>query len=398
MRLPLIICVCIIALFSLMLFIAPYAAQKNVMYKYQVADHNKFKLLVVWNQGLGERELMARYVHAAKKLDIEFRCVSATIKNNKYESMIGNLPKAAIATMRPDVVVVQESNLELFTNSPIFRVLDTNENLFFIRKNNDEWDFKDDCLAKYTGYLVPFNNINIVGQACKTRNKKFVGMRWFPTVHKVSYPPPQPRKLFYNGGSGILRNSEKYKQLFTKLATTDYLYLINDLVYAELMPIKDNTFKQHFIDDRQWKKDIGTTEELIPFDGVSLLNVHNKAGVSLLLHSEAHLPYGSPTGRIFEAAAANSVIISDKNQFIIEHFGDNVLYINVEQDADEIFAQIDAHMQWIFTHTAEAQAKAQRCHDIFLEKFTLEDQICRMMELHKEITADYKNAVPARGL
>lgn len=107
--------------------------------------------------------------------------------------------------------------------------------------------------------------------------------------------------------------------------------------------------------------------------------------MSLLLHSQQHLEGGAPTGRIFEAAAANTVIISDKHPFIMQQFGDNVLYIDMEQTGEEIFAEIDSHIQWVKDNPEKSKEMANNCHQILLEKFTLEAQLQKLIDLNDEL-------------
>lgn len=368
------------------LIITKLVAYQIFSAQYQVPNNGKFKLLIIWTQGLGERELLARYPFAAKNLDIEFRAVSATLHDNTIERLVGDLPKAAIKAMQPDVVIALQDGIEPYPGVTTYRMLDTNHSQYVMRDAYDtKLIFKGKSLAKFDGYLISFQRLDLIEQACANCNKKFHGLNWYPSVHRVHYDPPVPKRLFYNGGSGILRNSEKYRRMLSILATKDYFYFLNDIQYKKLLNIGDLNFKDAFINERDWKQKIATADTLIPFDGVSLLNVHHNEGVSLILHGENHLPFGVPTCRIFEAAAANSVIISDPNPFVREHFGDNVLYIDVSQDADTIAKQIDQHMQWIFSHPQEAQQLAQKCHEIFLEKFTLEAQIQRLMALHHSL-------------
>lgn len=122
----------------------------------------------------------------------------------------------------------------------------------------------------------------------------------------------------------------------------------------------------------------------IPVDGKSLIAAIHAAGISLVLHSDSHLTSGVPTARIFEATAANTVIISDRHPFVVEHFGDNILYIDIEQDANAIYKQIAAHMQWILAHPAKAQAMAAACNKIYKEQFSLEQQLLRVVQAHTQ--------------
>jgi spore maturation protein CgeB len=101
------------------------------------------------------------------------------------------------------------------------------------------------------------------------------------------------------------------------------------------------------------------------------------------MHRDTHLKAGAPSGRIFEAAAAAAVIISDKHPFVEKEFKNSVLY--VDQTRDDLFEQIDTHMRWIKENPEAAKTKALQAHKIFLEKFTLEEQLIRLYENFKTI-------------
>ncbi|MDR0678755.1 MAG: hypothetical protein LBF24_00680, partial [Puniceicoccales bacterium] len=59
-------------------------------------------------------------------------------------------------------------------------------------------------------------------------------------------------------------------------------------------------------------------------------------------------------------------------------FGDSVLYVDQENEPEEMFRQIDGHMKWILTHPKEAVVLARRSHRIFVEKFPLEREVDRL--------------------
>ena len=126
-------------------------------------------------------------------------------------------------------------------------------------------------------------------------------------------------------------------------------------------------------------------KDLLPFDGKSIHGAMREAGIALVIHADPHLELSAPTARIFEAAQAGCVIISDKNPFIIKHFGDTVLYFDETKEGQELFQQIHAHVQWIFDHQKEAEAMARRAHAIFGEKFNLEGQVKDLALLHERI-------------
>jgi phosphoglycerol transferase len=115
-----------------------------------------------------------------------------------------------------------------------------------------------------------------------------------------------------------------------------------------------------------------------------------KAGVALVLHSGSHLRSHTITSRIFEAAAASCVIICDEHKFVKDNFGDSVLYIDVTKSPEEIFKQIDTHMQWILANPEKAIELARRSHKIFVDNFTLEKEVDKIKKFYDRIVAEKK--------
>jgi hypothetical protein len=113
----------------------------------------------------------------------------------------------------------------------------------------------------------------------------------------------------------------------------------------------------------------------IPYDGSSVVARIRDAGVALCIHSKEHRTWGIPTMRIWEAAAAGAVVITDVADFAQQHFGDALLYIDLTASEDDIIAQIAAHMAWIDRHPEEATERARRAHAIFCQQFCLEEQL-----------------------
>ncbi len=116
----------------------------------------------------------------------------------------------------------------------------------------------------------------------------------------------------------------------------------------------------------------------IPFDGVSIVRLIHKAGISLVLSSQAHREAEMMSCRIFESAAAGAVIICDDNPFARRFFGDSLLYIDTTLPAAETFAQVQGHLQWIEANPAEARELATRSQQIFQERFSLDSCLERI--------------------
>jgi hypothetical protein len=110
----------------------------------------------------------------------------------------------------------------------------------------------------------------------------------------------------------------------------------------------------------------------IPFDGTSIIKAIHKAGIALVLSSDAHKKAELMSSRLFEGLAAGAVIIVDENAFAYEHFGDSLLYIKTQNvDAEDITNQVRKHLDWISDNREEAIQLACKAQRIFIDKFDM---------------------------
>lgn len=243
-----------------------------------------------------------------------------------------------------------------FSYSPNYLVLFDPINHYYDAECNLREEF-----SNYFGYLCTFKGPLYE----KIRNhKRAYPYPWFPTSQYRPYREVVPKRLFYFLGQwGNRLYDAEYKALERCLAEKSYICFFGNpdygLIYGE------------------------SYKGFIPFAGESIQDQIAESGVCLVLHSDIHNKYGIPSGRIFEALAASSVIISDRNPFVKKHFGDSVLYIDQTRSGEEMFSEVDIHMQWILSHEEEAQKMAKRAYEIFCKNFLLEDQLLNFDKWHQ---------------
>jgi hypothetical protein len=123
----------------------------------------------------------------------------------------------------------------------------------------------------------------------------------------------------------------------------------------------------------------------LPFDGgKAIIRESNRCGVSLVLHSQAHRESSVVSTRIFQAAAAKTVIISDDNSWIVENFGDSVLTFPYHYGDDQWnYSQIRQHIEWIKENPEEALLKAKESHRLFVENFSLDHEFNHLLDQHQ---------------
>ena len=136
----------------------------------------------------------------------------------------------------------------------------------------------------------------------------------------------------------------------------------------------------------------------VPFDGVSLVQEMHKCGIVLALSSDAHYRAGAASNRVYEGSVAGAVIISDRNAFITKHFGDSILYFDYDKENPQnMFKQIKEHVDWIRANPDKAIKLAQKSQKIFLEKFTLEQQLTDIINNHENRKKAVANALYSKN-
>ncbi len=360
----------LVVLFAILLVGYPVAVKSWYKAQYTVAAADAsapqpVKILLVWYRGIGEQETIERLKIASKRIGVDLR-VATTGPKFYIRKFVKDPIGIARDNFKPDFILTIQDWLEYYPGVPNYMTLTLGTERYLTNDQHNATIFANPEHAKFDALLPSFKDIEQLQTTYEqTTGKKFLGFAWYPTAYITEYKPAIATKLFYSGGFlwDETRGSQKYKELFTLLDRTGYFSVCGP--------------------KRKWKHTPDSAIGFIPVDGVSLLEAHHRAGVSLLLHHQLHLNGAAPTGRIFEAAAANTVIISDQHPFIMQHFGDNVLYVDTQQDAAGIFKQIDDHMTWIRAHPAEAQQMADNCHAINAQKFSLEAQLQKLIAMHQ---------------
>lgn len=355
-------CVCL-----LLIYLAYVAINYSYfIHTYKCKSNHQKKILLIWGDGTGEREQTYRFQIAARNLGINLKVISYK-QSALLPFSLRSIAKAA-ELMKPDLILTIERSIPAVDLAPNYLVLDQSVDAYIYKIDNKDRVMR--TLFNFYGVLPTFPELDSLKSFYMQAHKKFRGFRWYPTVQKTIFINRPAKRLFYPGGilKDITRSSDKYKKLFA---------LLDNYPYMEIRGSK-----------KIWSHTPKSRKAPIQFNGISLLQAQNDAGISLVLHDAEHLNYNVPSSRIFEAAAANTVIISDTHQFVIDNFGKNALYIDITAPAPQIAQQIHAHVQWIKTHPKEAAQMANACHDIFLNNFSLENQLEHLLSMHKEYADD----------
>ncbi len=202
------------------------------------------------------------------------------------------------------------------------------------------------------------NSPDWISKALKRKVNRYYGIVGVPAnEYKTSN---HDRLILF--GSLWGRKTDNLYSAIRKLSSENYMYFIKHPFL--ILEAEDN---QKFAEDAK---------------GIEALQKRlNEYGIGLCAHSNYHNKAGIPSSRIFEIISSGAVAISDMNPFVIKFFGDNVLYYDQTKSAEEIFKQINDHVQWLKDHPLGADEKARNAHKILQDHFTTEKFIIDLLTL-----------------
>jgi len=219
--------------------------------------------------------------------------------------------------------------------------------------------------------LITDKGIKIIEDYFTSIHRKFYGIRVVPSVNDNSLIPSKPQHISLIGlpMKDENRGSDKFRNMLKMLT-------------------QDKILKTYGLESGFWF--IPSSYQGYIEDANDIIATLNKNGISLIVHRMEHFENSAPTNRIMEAAAANSLVICDKNPFVIEHFGDSVLYFDINIDSEAMYKQVRGHYDWAQANPEEAKKLANRAHEIFKEKFTSEKDLIRIAKVYEKMLEDEK--------
>ncbi len=184
----------------------------------------------------------------------------------------------------------------------------------------------------------------------------------FTMYHSLSEPVLPPTKgegkLFYSGinWDRLGKGKSRHQSVLDELDLTGLLRIYGPRVLRGV---------------RVWEG-YDSYQGSLPFDGVTTIREIHRAGICLVLSSDAHKDAALMSNRLFEALAAGAVIICDENAFARTHFGNTLLYVDMRDEPSDVAERIIAHARWVEANPAEAVAMAAAAQAIFRERFSLD--------------------------
>lgn len=296
------------------------------------------------------------------------------IANNKvYSFYISTLEKFFNYLINPDITIYLYPDMLYEVNEHIkYGVIDVSyiSKLLAEKAKDEIADYQ--WMSYYDGFIVYGDNEGLFNNLSSEISRSGIPISntylldYYPSIFATKYYKSNKNKLFYCGSNwDTKRGSGHYKKIFQLLELNNYFTVYGLKSSWEFMK---NSYKG-----------------MIDFDPLKLIEKMQETGIALLLHSDYHLKSGVPSMRIFEAAAASNVIISDKHPFIMREFGECVFFIDPLQDPDKVVKDIDHIVNLVSSNSELANKRAKCAHDIFLKKFTLEYQLERVLKMHESV-------------
>ena len=180
----------------------------------------------------------------------------------------------------------------------------------------------------------------------------------YHSVADVVYPPSiGDGKLIYTGinWEALGTGKSRHQQLLRLLDKSNCLRIFGPSIFQGI---------------KVWDGYDSYVRE-IPFDGVSMVDEISRAGVALVLSSQAHKDSELMSNRLFESVAAGALVICDENKFAKKFFGDCLLYVDTRCSVDEVFNTIQSHLAWAKKNPEKALKMVAKSQEIFRDKFAL---------------------------
>jgi len=305
----------------------------------RIAIHNHYA-----GQDVAETEFSRRIVKAAFGLGWEATEAGSSVEIDHFQ---------------PDFVIALHFRTPKLTRFPTYGSMVTPPSFF---AGGDRFIHN---ILSYDAYLCSSEDIRRwLKDSLYATHKTYFIAPWYTTCQLVRYCPPRletPRLVY----AGTNWDGPRFGGLFARLDAEPYLD-----VYGP---------------PTAWSHIQHSYRGTLPFDGVSILDALNKAGMGLCLHREEHCATGTPSSRIFEIAASGAVAICQEHPFIRNVFQDSVLYLEGTDDTRRLTDQISEYVHWISRNPEDALQLSRRAYDIFAQDYTLEKLLAGLAPRHQQL-------------
>jgi glycosyltransferase involved in cell wall biosynthesis len=315
----------------------------------RIAAYNSF-----YGRYCAESELARRICLAAKELNWE------AIETNS---------SAILRDFKPDFVLAMHFDTPKLTGFPTYGCMWNPPTFFSKYKGNirskDSINIVYKNVCSYDAYLSSSLKMDSwIEEKLRITNKKYFTTRFYTSCNQTVYQTPNLDNphLVYIGANW---DGNRFEEFFKILDNQEYTRIYGN--------------------QKKWNYLNNSYKGTLPFDGRSVLNTLNEAGVGLCLHTLDHTESDIPSMRIFEIVASGAIAICGKHSFIEEAFGNSVLYIDTQLEPMRQVEQITEHIAWIVNNKKTAIEMSYESHRIFIQKYSLEKLLTDIIPHHQKL-------------
>lgn len=140
----------------------------------------------------------------------------------------------------------------------------------------------------------------------------------------------------------------------------------------------------------------------LDFDGKSVVEKINKAGICLALSSKQHQDSGILSNRLFEGLAGGAVVITNKHPLVDKYFSDCVFIIDDENKSNqEILKIVKDIIIYVRTNVDEVTRRIFLGQEVLAKHFSLENSLNCMIRNHStrsQYTYPFRDKFDKNGL
>lgn len=331
-----------------------------------IKDHYKIVFIITAEGATADREAGFRMIEACNNLGWEVHV---------FEELTNNQDK--IEEINPDFILTNNWRSDIglrYVNLPYktYGLVAHPIASYFAGFFSFTPQFKEHKYPEFKlfdGFIVSTPEISLFKKYIESKNKRFYGFKGYSSSQSQPYVEVEPKEIVYMGSNwDKKRKGDKFNKIFKAIAEKGQAVFYGPASSWEKL---GNAYKGFFK---------GSSSAV-----VDIIREH---GISLMLHSNQHIKSGTPSSRVFETSSSGALGIGDMHPFLIDNFGDNFLYIDTDKSADNIIKQIDQHLKWAKENPDKVKTMTQNAHDIFMNKFTLEQMILDVAHMHEKIILD----------
>lgn len=337
----------------------------------KIKDHYKIVFIITEHGAIADREAGYRILAACNKLGWETHVFENVDKHQ--EEIIKINPDFIFTNKWKSDIGLRNSSLKYKTYALLAHPTTTYfGNLLSFFPEFKEHKFPE--VKFFDGFVISSPHISLFKKYIENQGTKFYGFRGFSSVQYVDYKDIEPSQIVYMGVNwDKKRKGDKFSKIFKSLANKKQAVFYGAKESWE--NLVGDSYKGYFEGP----------------NGLAVVNLLQQYGISLLLHSNQHIKTSTPSGRIFESSASGALGISDMHPFIIENFGNNLLYIDTSKSAESIISQIENHLIWIKENPDKVKEMTKNAYELFVQNYTLEQLLINVAHMHEKILLDESN-------